>query len=593
MFNRSTRLRWRRRLKRSRLQVEDTRQQAEDNIEKHVFKRLHRFSDVRRFIFSWTAMLLLLMVVTIMQTYSLSAYYQHLSAAPGGTFEEGIIGTYSNANPIYATSDVDSSVSKLIFPGLFKYNQNNQLVGDLAASWSTDAVGKVYNVTLKDNLKWQDGQPITAQDVVYTYQTIQNPDAQSPLLNNWQGVQVVATSSKTIKFTLSNPLSSFPYTLTNGIVPEHILSSTQPSQLKSSNFDTISPIGAGSFKMSAVQVLGNSPTNYHDVVELVSNPHYYEGESKLDRFVINAYVNQSDMVADFNNNNINAMVGLNSVPGKLSDDPNTYIYNIPLTAETMVFFRNTQPILSDVNVRKALIESIDEEKVINGLNYPVIPARGSLLPFQIGYNTKYLQYPTNITDANNVLNQDGWVLGKDGIRHKNNQPLTFNLFTQDNPDFDYVSSSLADQWRAVGVEVKVFKQQANDLQTTIATHSYDTLLYGISIGVDPDVFVYWDSSQAQPNSIPGLNLSQYKSSIADGSLEAGRTRTDPSLRAIKYQPFLQAWQSDAPALALYQPRYLYISKGPIYGFSPKMVNTGVDRYSNVANWEIREVKTTD
>src|SRR6185437_7044334 len=99
-----------------------------------------------------------------------------------------------------------------------------------------------------------------------------------------------------------------------------------------------------------------------------------------------------------------------------------------------------------------------------------------------------------------------------------------------------------DQWKELGVKVDVHLQQPEDFQNTLTTHAYDAVLHGISIGVDPDVFVYWDSSQSDIRSANRLNLSEYKSDAADDSLEAGRTRLDPTLRAIKYKPFLQAWQ---------------------------------------------------
>ena len=176
---------------------------------------------------------------------------------------------------------------------------------------------------------------------------------------------------------------------------------------------------------------------------------------------------------------------------------------------------------------------------------------------------------------------------------KANQQLTFNLYAADTSESRYVTSALQQQWRAVGVNVHVILQADSDLQNTVAFHTYDALLYGISIGVDPDVFAYWDSSQADPRSSTWLNLSEYKSPTADEALEAGRTRFDPTLRTIKYQPFLQAWQSDAPALGLYQPRLLYITHGPVAGLDEHAINTATDRFDNVVNWEIRTGKVTD
>jgi peptide/nickel transport system substrate-binding protein len=143
------------------------------------------------------------------------------------------------------------------------------------------------------------------------------------------------------------------------------------------------------------------------------------------------------------------------------------------------------------------------------------------------------------------------------------------------------------------VDAQVILQQESDLQSTIAFHNYDALLYGISVGTDPDVFAYWHSSQADPRSANRLNFSEYKSNVADASLEGGRARVDPVLRAVKYKAFLDAWRNDVPAIAFYQPRFLYISQDTIYNFNPRIMNTPADRYTNVQNWMTREKLKSD
>ena len=145
----------------------------------------------------------------------------------------------------------------------------------------------------------------------------------------------------------------------------------------------------------------------------------------------------------------------------------------------------------------------------------------------------------------------------------------------------------------MGAKVNLHLLSDSDLQYALSYHNYSSILYGISIGVDPDVYAYWNSTQADPRSPFRLNLSEYSSPSADNSLEQGRTRLDPNLRTIKYQPFLQAFQKDAPAIGLYQPRYLYISNLHIFGLDSDEINTATDRYSNVVNWEIRQDKFTN
>jgi len=244
-------------------------------------------------------------------------------------------------------------------------------------------------------------------------------------------------------------------------------------------------------------------------------------------------------------------------------------------------------VLADVKVRQALVRATDNEAVIQALGYPTIPVREPLLQTQAGYNPALAQLAYNPTLAKQGLEEQGWHVGKGGIRFKDGTPLTFNLIAQDNSEYATVSAELQKQWRKVGVDVEVVLQSGVDFQTTLSSHGYDALLYGISIGKDPDVYVYWDSRQADPRSETRLNFSEFKSQAADTALQAGRTRADASLRAIKYQPFLQAWRDDAPAVGLYQPRFLYVTRIKVYGLNEHPINAEVERYTNVANWMIR------
>jgi len=591
MVNRTTKLRWRRRLRRSRRQVEDIGFQAEEHLERHLFRRLSRLPNVFRFTISWIMLLALLIGLLVTQTRALDNYYLTIGPAAGGTYVEGILGSFTNANPLFATGSVDSSVTHLVFSGLFKFNQQNQLVGDLASGYKVDDRGMTYTVQLKPSLKWQDGVALTAEDVVYTYQTIQNPDAQSPLAASWQGITVSATSSQTVVFTLPNALTAFPDSLTNGIVPKHLLQSVPMARLRSDAFDTSRPVGSGPFKWQAVQVTGQTPQTREEEVALVPNELFYGDHAKLSKFIIKSFHDQNNLIQSFKNEQLNGVAGLTSVPADVTSDINVHEYDIPLNSEVMVFLKNSNPVLSDAKVRQALTMATDTGKVITSLGYPVIPAREPILKTQIGYDPSLVELGYNPLAAEQMLTADGWVRGPGGTRLKAGQPLSFTLYGPDDSDYKAVANELQKEWKLIGVNAELVLQAPNDLQSIISVHGYDALLYGIEIGPDPDVFAYWASSQADVRSQTRLNFSEYKSATADAALEAGRTRSDPALRTIKYKPFLQAWHDDAPAISLYQPRFLYLTRGQVFGFDPTVMNVDTNRYANVNNWMIRETRT--
>lgn len=588
MVDRTTKLRWRRRFKRSQKHVETLGVNAEQGLEEHLFKRLARLGDVRRFVASWILLLVLLIGGLVVQTRALSKHYLTLQPAPGGVFTEGIAGTFTNANPLYATGTVDSAVSKLVFSGLMKYDANNQLVGDLAEKIEIDDRVVTFTLTLRPGLTWHDGRELTADDVVFTYKTIQNPDAKSPLLPNWQNVKIEAKDPRTVVFVLPHGLASFPHSLTNGIVPEHLLSNIPATQLRSISFNNARPIGSGPFMWNAVEVAGETQANREERVGLIPNPTYHFGEPKLAQYTIRAFHDESRMVEAFQNQELRAMAGLDTVPDSLANNPNVVDYNIPLTGEVTVFFKNSNEVLQDTKVRVALTKATNTDEIVAGLGYPVIPTNSPFLKSHLGYDPNIVQQPYDPLAAMQMLDQAGWIAGPDGIRTKGGVPLSFRLFSQSNSQYAYVTQALQRQWRAIGVDAQVILQQETDLQSTIAFHNFDALLFGVSLGTDPDLFAYWHSSQADPRSANRLNFSEYKSGTADASLEGGRARLDPPLRVAKYRSFLEAWRNDAPGVALYQPRFLYISSGDIYNFEPRVMNAPTDRYTNVANWMTRE-----
>lgn len=580
----------RRLFRRRKKKASDFGHQADEQLEKLFIRRLGRLQFVRRFVAGWLLLFALVALVVVLQIRGLSAYFQTLQPVSGGIYSEGLIGSFTNANPLYATSTADTTVSRLIFSSLFKYDQNNQLVGDLAESIQLDAKETRYVVTLKKNVFWHDGEGVNADDVVFTYQAIQDPDTKSSLYTSWQGIKVSKQDDYVVIFDLPNRLSSFPYALTNGIVPQHLLSYIPHIQLRSASFNT-SPIGTGPFKWKFVEVQGGSATDRQQHITLAQNPSYFAGRPKLDGFVLHLFRDEKAMVKAFHDKQINAMSGLESVPDELAKENGLKTYYTPLTSAVMVFFNNSREQFKDPKVRTAMVESVDKVAIIKSVDHPAQIVDSALLHGQLAYDPNYRQAGYNMVEAGQLLDKAGWLKGADGIRAKAGKPLTIGIRSQGTKEYTTVAQYLQKQWTELGVKVDVRYFAAEDLQSlTIANHEYDALLYGISIGVDPDVFAYWHSSQAGLSSQGRINLSEYKSAVADQALEAGRTRSDPTLRTIKYRPFLEAWRNDNPALGLYQPTYLYIVRGNVFNYQHQAMNSGVDRLDNVHNWMIREEK---
>jgi ABC-type transport system substrate-binding protein len=148
----------------------------------------------------------------------------HLKFVPkdGGTYSEALIGQPKYVNPLFSSiNDVDSDLTKLVYAGLFNYDKNQKLAPELAEKYTISPDKKIYTISLKDSLRWSDGEPITADDVMYTFEMIQNQETGSPLYISFQGIQIEKIDNKTIRFTLKEPFAPFLHSLTVGILPEH------------------------------------------------------------------------------------------------------------------------------------------------------------------------------------------------------------------------------------------------------------------------------------------------------------------------------------------------------------------------------------
>lgn len=588
------RLRFRRRLRKGQRQVEDLGVQAEQGIEQHLFKRFERLAQVKRFVIGWVGLALIIIAGLAAQNLALSSYYQTVKTIPGGIYNEGVLGRFTNANPIYATSDADATVSRLLFASLFTVDNEGKLVGDLASGYSVDARGATYTVRLKPKLTWHDGKPLTSADVLFTYQLIQNPDVRSPLQAGWKGIEISAPDARTVIFKLPDALASFPYSLNNGIVPRHLLSDAAVADLRSADFNTVKPVGSGPFALQAIEVSGNGkPQNSQQQIALVPFKGYHAGKPQLQKFVVQVFADQTDLIRSFDNSQLTAAQGLTEQPKELTSSESVVQHSLTLRAATMVFFKTSSGVLAEQPVRQALVQATDVPQIIKAIGYPARQVRQPLLTGQLGYDPIHNQADFDQKAAAAKLDAAGWVLTKNGLRAKAGKPLRFTLTAANTPESKKVTKQLQKQWRAVGVNMQVQLQNGTDFQNSLNYHSYDAILNGISIGVDPDVFVYWDSTQADIRSSNRLNLSEYKNETADTALEAGRTRLDPTLRVIKYKPFLQVWQQDSPAVSLYQPRVLYLTHGQVNGLSERAINTPADRFINVHNWQIREARVTN
>lgn len=546
-----------------------------------IIGRWENIRDVRRHAIAWVVLVLLLSGCVMWQSIDFSHLYMKPIPAEDTAFSEGVTGTLDTLNPIFASSLAERSAAKLLFAGLLRYDGTNQLNTDLADNWRYEDGGKKVIVQLRGDIHWQDGAPITSKDVTFTISTIKNADTRSPLYSSWRNVIAKALDSRTVEFDLPSVYAPFIDSLTVGILPEHLLGSTPPVELRNSPFNR-APVGSGPFEFRDIKTLNT--IDVHTILTLTANQDYHLGKPKLSRFYLHAFADTDQLRRSFTTDEINAAVNLSVQDiDSLPADKKANVHDSPLFDGTFAFFRITNPILQDTNVRLALRLATNRPAIIKKLDDRVKPLDGPLLNSQIADGQNLPKQPNfDKAAAEKLLDAAGWAKGKDGKRFKNGQPLALTVATVRSGDFPLVLEEIAKEWNSIGVTLQTQLVDTDDFQQNVVTpRAYDVLIYELAIGADPDVYPYWHSSQTGQR---GFNLSDYTSGKVDDALDSARSRLEPNLRSAKYRVFYEQWLADAPAVALYQPTLHYAASADATTLKGRPIIDAVDRYAQVRFW---------
>ncbi|HUO75681.1 MAG TPA: ABC transporter substrate-binding protein [Candidatus Paceibacterota bacterium] len=530
-----------------------------------------------------------LVIVAVLAIISIpvTAYYHFTIAVPadGGTLTEGIVGIPRLINPLLApTNDADRDLASLVYSGLYKYNDKGQLEPDLAKSMpEITSDGLSYSITIRDDARWQDGVPVTADDVIFTVQAAQNQDYGAPLNVRaaFAGIDVKAVSDHVVIFTLRNVYAQFPGNLTLGIMPKHLWEDVKPINFLLSELN-LKPVGSGpyEFKSLTKDSAGNIIT-----YKLAANPTFYGGRPHIDELDFKFYNSEDDLIAAFNKNAIDNLSYISGVNvGNLRFPGRVNLEQLKTPSYFAVFFNQTQSkALSDKNVRLALSLATDRVSIINtalgGYGFLI---NSPMLDGILDINPNVKSYDYDPDQAKAVLKADGWTPDTDGVlMHGKGNRLEISITTSDWSELGSVAQMLKTQWEAVGAEVTVQSLPITSLQQAISGRTYQSLLFGVVMTPDPDPFTIWDSSQREGS---GLNFALYSNPTADKLLEDARTTLNPIDRAEKYNEFQNIVIDDIPAIFLYSPHYLYGLSRKVHGFNTTLIATPSDRFADVVQW---------
>lgn len=519
----------------------------------------------------------------------MSAMYRHFTVEVpdyGGKYQEGAVGQPMYVNPVLSSGNTaDSDLVRLIYSGLFEYDEQGKIAGDLAEDFQVSEDGKEYTVFLRRGLTWHDGSALSVDDVVFTYEVIQNPVYRSSLRQKWPaGVKVEKVDNNSVKFILQEPFLGFLDTLTTGILPKHIWDQITPDRFAHSNFN-LEPIGSGPFRYVSLQKSSDGDILSYTMKAFAK---YHAGLPYIKEFTMLYYNSEEAMVSAYKQKEIRGMrevsfAGEESL-GKLKDSVSNHEFTLP--QYYAVFFNQTKskPLAYD-EVRSALALAVDRTSIVAGaMKGKGIPIQAPFLPGDGAYRDDILQKAPNVQTAESILESAGWLKGDDGVRVRNGDRLEFTLMTADWEEFVPAAELLKRQWESVGARVNISVLDTYDLsQNHIRPREYDALLYVQAPDSGPNLFSYWHSSQRDG---AGLNLALFSNKTMDEILEKSKTVVSRETLDDLNRQFQDVFFEKNPGIYLFSPIRSYPVSRDIFGIPSHKVMEYSDRLENVEKWYI-------
>jgi len=514
--------------------------------------------------------------------------------AHGGSLTEGVVGPARFINPLLAISGPDKDLSTLVYSGLMRATPEGDLVPDLAQSFEVSEDGTTYTFTLRENLTFHDGVPLTSADVLFTIQRAQDPDMKSVRRADWDGVSVSAPNPNTIVFSLPHAYAPFLENAALGILPRHLWENATADEFP---FDPLNvrPIGSGPYKIKS---LDTNSTGAATRYELVSFPNFTLGEPYIKKITLFFYPNEEALVSAFNSGRVDSIAGISPSEVAHLTRGDALIARSPLPRVFGVFFnQNKNTVLADAAVRAALAASVDTQAIIEDVLRGFASALDGPIPSGVMEGTRPA-VPTllkDVTEENEaesvdhvaegraILERNGWKFdAEEGVWKQKDTVLKVTLATVDDPALAETAQRVADAWKALGAVVETHVYPLAELNALVLRpRNYEAILFGEVVGRSLDLFAFWHSSQRND---PGLNLALYTNSKADSLLAHARSTIDKDERERLYQEFAEVVADDQPAIFLYAPDFIYIVPQGLGGVEIGALTHPGERYLNVYEW---------
>lgn len=451
--------------------------------------------------------------------YAASSDIQQLNPLVGASQYEMYLAALTMAFLIKTDSHGDATVPELIT------EIPSQKNGGISAD------GKTITWHLRHGVKWSDGAPFDADDVVYTTKQVLNPANNTVSLDGWDLIKKIDEPDKyTVVYHLKTPYSSFAVTFfsTGGanpaILPQHLLK--QYPNLNQIPYNSL-PVGIGPFKYQT----------WHrgDSIVMVANDKYFRGRPKLDRIVYKTVQDRNTVLEQLRTHELDLWIPISPhFFVQVSQIPGTSVLKLPSYTFDHLDFNLKNPVLQDVSVRKALRMAVDRAQLIAKVQNGIYILNESSVVPASKYHLALPLVPYDVVRANALLDAAGWKRGPGGIRSKNGRRLSLVLAASiGNPDQDTEIELIRGSWKQLGVDFTVKRYLGSQFFAPapqggiIYGGRFDVVIFGWGGDPNQDQSNLYACYRFPPN---GQNDMRWCDRAATAAMDSAKTSYDPIVR---------------------------------------------------------------
>jgi len=479
-------------------------------------------------------------------------YNKQYPTEAGGTLIDASTAEPSGLISMVAGESASSAISSHIFNSLLKYDKNLDLEGELVENWQISSDHKTITFKLKPNLKWADGKPLTSADVLFTWKLVTDEKTRSPYASDYQLVKK-ATTPDALTFSVTYDQAYAPALDSWAglqILPKHLL---ENQDIHTTAFAR-NPVGSHYYKLDS--------WTHGENLKLSRNPTSVLGAAKIDKLVTRIIPDNSAQFLELMADNIDLMAldpikYSRIIPARPELQKKLALYKELGNSYTYLGFNLKHKPFDDIRVRKAINYAIDKQEIIDGVYLGLgINIASPYKPGTRWSNPDLQPYSYDPNKAKTLLKEAGFIDSDgDGILDRDGKPFSFEIITNQNKEREKSAVLIQRRLKDIGIDVQIRAiEWASFISRFIKTGDFDAVVLGWSLGLDPDQFSIWHSSQNQPGQ---FNFIGYNNPQIDQLLEQGRLEMDIDKRTKIYHEFAKVLLEDSPII--------YLSAG--YGLS--------------------------